>query len=413
MIKTKLDLIVEKSFSKMSYEVSESAEANALLNRAECEKRETRLDSLPFRVRLELTTKCNVNCIFCHRTHFRTDDRSVLSPADIDRLDPILRSAKHISLSQKAESLMSPHIIPILDKMANYEAVFYMSSNGLLLNDDISRALIRNKITFFSISANAFNEDYENFYVGGKFDDLERNIARLNELKKEANSVLPRLRLSFVLRKDTLQNLDAALEFIKRHDFSEGVQVLSFFSFVDEDRHLEPALHWPDYEEDIARLRQKAAAYNIPFELDVDGLDGMRPPARQDYVSNCYEPWESFNVTPDGNIFTCTSAREVMGNFRDESPLEIWNGEKFQKFRSRMNGKPYNNDCTECWHCRYVSPQVIGEKLAKADKIFDSYYRREKPLKSKLQLANELLKSGFGGTGKNARPVSNSLAQID
>jgi hypothetical protein len=78
-----------------------------------------------------------------------------------------------------------------------------------------------------------------------------------------------------------------------------------------------------------------------------------------------------------------------------------------------MNGKPYNNVCTECWHCRYVSPQVIGEKLAKADKIFDSYYRREKPLKSKLQLANELLKSGFGGTGKNARPVSNSLAQID
>ncbi len=181
-----------------------------------------------------------------------------------------------------------------------------MSTNAIKLNDDISRALIRNKITFLTISASVFDEEYKNMYRGGEFKTLKKNIARLNELKKAANSELPRLRLSFVLRKDTLPYLNDALDFAKKHQFSEGVQVLSFFSYVEDDRHLEPALHWDHYEAEIAAIRQRAEDEGIPFEFSLDVLEGMRPPTCKEYASQCYEPWESFNITPGGNVFPCT-----------------------------------------------------------------------------------------------------------
>ena len=116
--------MAEKSFANQPFSASHQAEENALINLAECERRESTLTSSPLRVRLELTNKCNLTCVFCYRAHFKSDDYSLLTPEDIDHIDPILRKAKHISLSQKAETLMSPHVIAILDKMANYDAFF-------------------------------------------------------------------------------------------------------------------------------------------------------------------------------------------------------------------------------------------------------------------------------------------------
>ena len=140
---------------------------------------------------------------------------------------------------------------------------------------------------------------------------------------------MPRLRLSFVLRKDTLAYLDDALEFIKKHNFSEGIQIITFYSYVEEDRYLEPALHWEYYKQEIERIREKAKLENILFEFSLDEAEGVRPQNSIEYTKNCYEPWESFNVTPSGNVYPCATAGEAMGNIRETPPIEIWNNDKF------------------------------------------------------------------------------------
>ena len=387
MVKTKYDLIEEKSFKNMPYWVSELAENNFQRNREDRENREEALASNPPRIRLELTNKCNVQCTFCYRAHFKTNDHSVLTPEDVDLLNPVLATAKYISLFQKAESLMSPHIIPILDKMSQYDAVFYISTNGLLLDERISRALIRNKITFLTLSINAFNDNYERFYRGGNFETLEKNINRLNDLKYRLSSDYPRLRLSFVLRRDTLAYLDEALEFIKKHKFSEGIQIITFYSYVEEDRHLEPALDWSFYEGEMKRIREKAKNENILFEFSLDEAGDTRPSATEDYTKICYEPWESFNVTPSGNVYPCATASAPMGNIRITNPLDIWNSREFREFRKKMNGDEPNKDCAECWHCKYVAAEVMGLKASRLSKIYDSFYRRgtNKPENSALR----------------------------
>ena len=374
--KQKLDMITSASFERSPFFGSEIAEENARRNEADCRERNTSVPSFPSRVRLELTNNCNLNCVFCYRHHYRTDDKSILTPDDIDRLDPLLKSAKFISLQQKTESLMSPHIVEILDRVGKYDAIMSLNTNLLPLDEEMAEALVRNKVTFISVSISAFEDAYEKLFLGGKFDLLIEKVKLLNATKKRLNADLPRLRMSFVLRKDTFQNLDTALEFCKTHNFSEGIQVLSFFRHVEKDRDQELALDWSNYEAEWQAFNKRAEEMGVPIEFSLDVQEGMREKAVGQYVQTCFEPWESINIAPSGNVMPCTEAAEVMGNIRDTPIEEIWNNANFQQFRDSMNNGPYHKDCHLCTHCRHVSAAVVGEKGVKRNQLYDTYYRR-------------------------------------
>lgn len=371
-------MIINKSFERAPFFGSDISEDNARENEAESLRRDTVLKSNPVRVRLELTNKCNLVCVFCYRSHFRTDDKSELTPDDIDKLDPVLRTAKFISLQQKTESLVSPHIVEILDKVGKYDAVSSLNTNLLPLTEEMAEALVRNKVQFVSVSVSVFDESYKKIYRGGKFNDLVEKVELLNAVKLRMGSSLPRLRMSFVLRKDTVDQLEPALDFCKRYNFAEGIQVLSFFRNVEEDKHLEPALHWEEYEETWDRFQKRAEELGVPVEFSLDVAEGMREAACPQYVKGCFEPWESLNIAPSGNVMPCSQASQIMGNIRDDDVIDIWRNENYRGFREGMNGAPYNKDCAECYHCRFVSASVMGDKVSKREKIYDTYYRRGK-----------------------------------
>ncbi|OGS10424.1 MAG: hypothetical protein A2234_06540 [Elusimicrobia bacterium RIFOXYA2_FULL_58_8] len=375
-IKGKLDLIVEKSFKQRAFRASAAAERNALVNARECLRRPLTMKSNPVRVRLELTNACNLNCVFCYRPHFSTRDRSLLTPEHVERLAPILRTAKFVSLSQKAEPLASPHFIKVLEKVSVYKPICSLYTNGQLLSREISEALVKNRVHFVTVSLSAYGDKYARLHRGGRFDKLVSNIKTLNEIKKRRRSVFPRLRISFVLRPDTVEFLEDAVRFAKEYKFSEGVQLLSFFRFTDEDKSMEPALNWRKYEGAVRSFRALAEREGVMLDSALDVEDGMRSAVVSEYAARCYEPWESYNVTPGGSVLPCTQAGAVMSNMITGDPLAIWNNKKFQAYRSHMTCRPFNRDCLECWHCRYVSPLVTGKKAARLDRIFDTFHRR-------------------------------------
>ena len=388
-IKHKIDMITAQSYQRDPFHASDAAEKNAAINHADCIGRAPEITSNPARVRLELTNKCNLICTFCYRSHFRTDEKSNLTPDDIKKLDPVLRTAKYISLQQKTETLASPHVTEILDIVGQYDAVKSINTNLLPLTEEMADALVRNKVTFVTISVSIFDESYEKMYRGGKFERLVANVEMLNAAKRRHKSELPRLRMSFVLRPDTVDQLVPALKFCKQHNFAEGIQVLSFLRTVEEDRPLEPALHWDDYEEPWQKFKATAKEMSVPVEFDLDVMEGMRPQTTPEYIKGCFEPWETLNISPAGNVIPCVQAAETMGNIRDADIMDIWKGDAYRKFRDGMNATPYNTDCADCYHCRFVSPLVRGAKLSTRDKIYGTYYRRGKTSRQ-IEIAKEL-----------------------
>ncbi|MGB0681412.1 MAG: radical SAM protein [Magnetovibrionaceae bacterium] len=61
----------------------------------------------------------------------------------------------------------------------------------------------------------------------------------------------------------------------------------------------------------------------------------MSDKSRQKFV--CKHPWAHFEVNnPNGDVTMCCMNDTVLGNVNEDSVADIWNGEKFQKMRSRM-----------------------------------------------------------------------------
>jgi radical SAM protein with 4Fe4S-binding SPASM domain len=66
----------------------------------------------------------------------------------------------------------------------------------------------------------------------------------------------------------------------------------------------------------------------------------------------CEYPWLSLTVMADGNVVPCTQVSNneiVMGNIKENSLEEIWNGEKYKEFRlMHVSGKfPKGHKCKE------------------------------------------------------------------
>ena len=75
---------------------------------------------------------------------------------------------------------------------------------------------------------------------------------------------------------------------------------------------------------------------------------------KSDHLNKCWKMWHSCVMTWDGDIVPCCfdkDAKYVMGNIHQRSFKEIWNGDSYQEFRSRLftNRKEIDicRNCTE------------------------------------------------------------------
>ena len=63
-------------------------------------------------------------------------------------------------------------------------------------------------------------------------------------------------------------------------------------------------------------------------------------------------PSMHMKIKPDGNVYPCCVGPDslLMGNTKQQSVEEIWNGEKYREFRRRMFARDYPEACQNCEH---------------------------------------------------------------
>lgn len=92
-------------------------------------------------------------------------------------------------------------------------------------------------------------------------------------------------------------------------------------------------------------------------------------------VRNCTYPWHWMIVTDQGDVLPCGHGSKPVGNVREQTPAEIWNGETMQALRSsilkgRVHAVCQSSDCPhQRKHLAFspLEPQaLIGEELAES-----------------------------------------------
>lgn len=79
-------------------------------------------------------------------------------------------------------------------------------------------------------------------------------------------------------------------------------------------------------------------------------------------VKICPQPFFSMQINPDGKVVPCFSLDypEIIGDCREQSIKEIWNGDKFRRFRGRMLCGA-EHVCKTCDHCNIIKYRMSPE----------------------------------------------------
>lgn len=295
--------------------------------------------SHPFTVYIEQTKYCNFKCFYC--IHSTRDEQygefqklghkmQHMKPEFYEKIIKELREfpaggIKRIVFSGLGEPLMNPNL-PKFVQMAVEAKIcerVEVITNGLLLNNSMADELINAGITNVNISVQGINaEGYkETCGVDIDFDRYVENLSYLYSNKKQAQIYIKAI-------DATLKSED------NKHKFFD------IFGKIADRIYIEHLIVMQQQMEDLKHVVDGSKNF-YGEELDLNR-------------KVCAQAFYFLQVGCEGDTFPCPvpglSKNLSMGNAKEKTLLEIWNGNKRKALLRLMLEKKKDN-ITECKNC--------------------------------------------------------------
>jgi len=228
------------------------------------------------------------------------------------------------------ESLLHPEFDKMLRYCYDKGVKAGISLNPMVLEKDIARRLIDAKpnLLFFALDGH----DNESFYkirgVPNAYDKSKRNVLNFLEIKKEVGSKV-RTVISMIDFPENKGSFDKMRNYWAK---LEGI----------DEVILKPFTYWSEDVKEVKCLVFKKSK-NVNFDQS-----GQKRTSRV----KCCLPWLLMSVTWDGEVVPCCydyDKKYVLGNVKNNSLNEIWNGPKIQQLRKEfLSGNIRNPLCEKC-----------------------------------------------------------------
>ncbi|WP_198947916.1 radical SAM/SPASM domain-containing protein [Magnetofaba australis] len=286
----------------------------------------------PMMLVLALVYPCNAKCPHCPYTqsNIRQSYRDApympasLFQAIADESGP---HAAYLRISGGGEPLLHPQAIELLTYAKQVGCRVGLITNGSLLDEANSRALLAAEVEMIEVSVDAGDAAaYAKARVGLDWETLVRNLTRLLQLRDALGGV-SRIVVSGVAQRGV--DLDAAERF-----WMQRVGVDHF-------------------------IRRKFLTWGDNTTLDPDWSADAEPYIDAGNVP-CPFLFERLNIDTRGNVMLCgfdIAGRTHMGRAPEQSIRDIWLGEGFARYRAQHlagNGARMPL-CAECPDWRYRS----------------------------------------------------------
>lgn len=347
---------------------------------------------------LELTTRCNLRCLMCAinqdpRIQKGGEWYGDLSLDAFDNLSKVMSKIKRIDLNGHGESLLSPHFLPVLEKVKQHGAYVGITTNALLMGKEIVESIVRNKMDEIIVSIHAATaESYASISRGGKLDELIANLKALNAFKEKYNTMLPAVRFNFVGMKGNIGELKGLI----RLAVDLKVETITVLPLAEYDSVSGEALQSSDLAAYIPNALKTAdecgvKLYVPKIYLDQIGLvqqheprgEKKRSPLRNkiksifkgllpkpkphdgdtELIRDCTDPWDFFFVMQSGRIRPCCVIEENMGNLSKQQFEEIWFGEKYHKLRNDILNNTPPPQCKTCINRPFTTLAELRAKV--------------------------------------------------
>jgi radical SAM protein with 4Fe4S-binding SPASM domain len=214
----KLSVVVEKnSWSEYRKKYDQASNLNIL--------------DYPIQLDFELNASCNLKCPMCPISAESPKGKGKKTWFDFEFFKELIdysvkKGTRAIKLNYINEPLIRNDLINFITYAKEKGIIdIYFSTNGILLNKDISEKLITSGLTRIQVSLDAFTQQtYDNVRPGGDLKKIVENINEFLELKEKYNAKIPLLRVNFVKTELNEFELDNFMNFWKDKVDMIGVQ---------------------------------------------------------------------------------------------------------------------------------------------------------------------------------------------
>lgn len=316
--------------------------------------------ALPEEIYLEVTNRCNLKCTTCPQSWGMSEDSADLTPETARALLAQLPSVRRVVLHGIGEPTLNPRLPEIIAAVKARGAYALFNTNGLLLRGRLLEELVRAGLDETRISVDAATpETYRLVRGADMFSRVIANARSLAETRLRLGSETPRVSLWMTGLKSNIRELPALVRIAADAGISEVYIQRLVFSGRNLARE-EEALYGRMGEPELEGLRQ---AEQLAGELGVTlrGSSEALPPEQAPEASGrpwsaCRRPTSLMYVTANGNVLPCCIApftdapysSLVLGNTARMSLEEIWNGNKYEEWRAKMQSHEPPQACRAC-----------------------------------------------------------------
>ena len=320
---------------------------------------------LPVCLYLEVTNRCNLLCTTCPRTYAELEPPADMSwelfTRIVDQTKDLARAVLH--------GVGEPMLVRNLPQMVRYlkgRGVYVLfNTNGTVLNEKNGRALIDAGLDELRVSLDASNaQSY--LKVRGKdyFRRILRNVKAFRAMQDREGHRRPNVSAWLTGLRETIKELPEFVRIANEIGINEVyLQRLVFFDkgAIGMARPDQALFERMEAEETVHLRAAEELARSLGMTFSASGA-AMEPgsslvrKSKENPWSLCRRPWTVMYFTANGRALPCCIApfsqhgyeNYTLGDATQENLRDIWNGERYRKFRSELLSAAPPTACANC-----------------------------------------------------------------
>jgi MoaA/NifB/PqqE/SkfB family radical SAM enzyme len=260
-----------------------------------------------------------------------------------------------------------PMMVPALPRMIRYlkdrGTYVLFNTNGTLLSRRKGQELIDSGLDELRVSLDAAEPEAFKLVRGrDMFGRIVRNVRSFRAMQRELGVERPRVSLWLTGLKETVAQLDDFVRLAHQLDVAEVyLQRLVYFPEGQGLARSESALFAGGDDEEGRLVREaEALARELGIRFDASGATdpttSLTPQNEAQPWSLCRRAWTLMYVTAHGRAIPCCIApfslrgydSFTLGDATQQSLREIWNGPRYQAFRSALLTDEPPPACASC-----------------------------------------------------------------
>jgi radical SAM protein with 4Fe4S-binding SPASM domain len=338
--------------------------------------------SRPFvQVDMKITNACNLRCKMCGQWgeagwHL-TMPSSVVGrtvPLNIYKkmVDDISGFKPWIYIWGGEPFLYRP-LLPLLRYMKEHQLITSVVTNGNFLEEH-AKELVEIECDVIMLSIDGPKDTHDN--IRGHQGAFDKTLSGMKAIQRERISqggIKPYLVIMATVSKDNAACLDEVFKVAEEYKADGLVAYYAWFqteeSVAKHDELMTRKLDGPwaapkgwiwsydqiDTGELVESVRRiKARTWNFPYlfapELKLEDIPTYYKEHGNLFgYGKCVTPWTTIEIGPNGEVATCRDYPDYqVGNIRDQGIMEIWNNERYQKFRTTLKEERLFPICSRC-----------------------------------------------------------------